>query len=46
MEFTACASSANNLGTAQALEADGIEVIRWGQKLSLLMQNGKHVLTI
>ena len=46
VEFTACASCANNLGTAQALEADGIEVIRWGQKLSLLLQNGKHVLSI
>ena len=46
VEFTACASCANNLGTAQALEADGIEVIRWGQKLSLLLQNGKHVLSV
>jgi len=46
VEFTACASCANDLGTAQALAADGIEVIRWGQKLSLLRQNGKHVITI
>lgn len=46
VEFTACASCANNLGTKDTLEADGIEVIRWGQKLSQLQQNGKHVLTI
>ena len=46
VEFTACISCAINQGTLEGLEADGIEVIRWGEKLSLLMQNGKHVLTI
>ena len=46
VEFSACVSCANNLGTGPALEADGIEVIRWGQKLSQLLQNGKHVITI
>lgn len=46
VEFTACVSCANNFGITQSLEADGIEVIRWGQKLSLLLQNGKHVITI
>ncbi|MGX8774570.1 MAG: DsrE family protein [Bacillota bacterium] len=46
VEFTACLSCAVNLGKLEALEAEGIEVIRWGEKLSLLMQNGKHVLTI
>ena len=46
VEFTACISCAINQGTLEALEADGIEVIRWGEKLSLLMQNDKHVLTI
>ena len=46
VEFTACISCAINLGTLEALEEEGIEVIRWGEKLSLLMQNGKHVLSI
>ena len=46
VEFSACASCANNLGTAEALQADGIEVIRWGAKLSELMRSGKHVLTV
>lgn len=46
VEFSACASCAANLGTKEALEAGGIEVIRWGEKLSQLMQNGKHVLTV
>ena len=45
-EFSACLSCAVNMGTKQALEEENIEVIRWGEKLSLLMQNGKHVLTV
>ena len=46
VEFTACISCALNLGLAERLQEDGIEVIRWGEKLSLLMQNGRHVLTV
>ena len=46
VEFSACSSCANNLQLTDALKADGIEVIRWGQKLSLLLQNGRHVITI
>ena len=46
VEFSACSSCANNLQLTEALEAEGIEVIRWGQKLSLLLQNGKHVITL
>ena len=46
VEFSACISCANNLQLTEALEADGIEVIRWGQKLSQLLQNGKTVITI
>ena len=46
VEFSACISCANNLQLTDALEAEGIEVIRWGQKMSLLLQNGCHVITI
>lgn len=46
VEFSACISCAVNLDIVEALQEDGIEVIRWGEKLSLLMQNGKHVLTV
>ena len=46
VEFTACISCANNLGLTETLRQDGIEVIRWGEKLSLLMQNGRHVLSV
>lgn len=46
VEFSACISCAVNLGTEEGLKEQGIEVIRWGQKLTLLMQHGKHVLTV
>ena len=46
VEFSACVSCALNIGTKDALEQEGIEVIRWGEKLSLLLQNGKHVLSL
>ena len=45
VEFSACISCANNLQLTDELEKAGFEVIRWGQKLSLLLQNGKHVLS-
>lgn len=45
VEFSACLSCAVNLGITSDLEAEGIEVIRWGKKLTQLMQGGKHVLT-
>ena len=46
VEFSACASCAVNLRTTQGLEAQCVEVIRWGEKLSLLMQSGKPVLSV
>ena len=45
VEFSACISCANNLQLTDELEKARFEVIRWGQKLTLLMQNGKHVLS-
>lgn len=46
VEFSACLTCVLNLGTREALEDKGIEVIRWGEKLSHLMQEGEHVLSI
>ena len=46
VEFTACVACAQNLGVEEQLKEENIEVIRWGEKLSLLMQNGKHVLMV
>lgn len=46
VEFSACLSCAINLGTREALEKDNIEVIRWGEKLSRLIQDKEPLLTI
>lgn len=46
VEFSACISCANNLGITKDLEALDIEVIRWGEKLSNLLQNNEHVITV
>ena len=46
VEFSACRSCAVNLNTLEGLEADGIEVIRWGERLSELMQSGAHILSV
>ena len=46
VEFSACISCAINLGVEEALRDMGVEVIRWGEKTSLLMQNHKPLLSI
>lgn len=46
VEFSACISCAINLDLTEKLQSRDIELIRWGEKLSLLMQNEKHLLTI
>lgn len=46
VKFSACLSCANNLNVTKELEDLDIEVIRWGEKLSNLLQNGEHVITI
>lgn len=46
VEFSACLTCADILGTTEPLRAMGIEVIRWGQKLSGLLQVGEHVITV
>ena len=46
VEFSACVSCSNILGLTEALQKENIETIRWGEKLSLLLQNGRHVITI
>ena len=46
VEFSACIACAVNMGLKERLEAEGVEVIRWGQKLSELLQNKKAVLSV
>ena len=44
--FSACIGCAVNLGTKDALEEMGIEVTPWGERIALLQQEGKHLLSI
>jgi len=46
VEFSACLSCAINLGTMDKLKEMGIEVIKWGKKLSELIQDGEHLITV
>ncbi|MEA4923129.1 MAG: DsrE family protein [Eubacteriaceae bacterium] len=46
VNFSACLSCAINLGTREYMENAGIEVIKWGEKLSGLIKSGEHVLTV
>ncbi len=46
VHFSACVSCANNLGITKDLEELGVEVIRWGEKLSNLMKDGAHIISI
>ena len=44
--FSACLTCSNKLGLTEFLEGEGIETVRWGKKLTDLLQNGKHLLSI
>lgn len=46
VEFSACISCSRNLGITEKLEEMGIENVRWGERISLLQQEGKHLLSI
>jgi len=46
VKFSACLSCAVNLRTRETLEDMGVEVIRWGAKLTELLQSGQSVLTV
>ncbi len=45
VEFSACVSCSRNLGLTEKLEEMGIENVRWGERISLLMQEGRHLLS-
>lgn len=46
VEFSACLTCADIMGTTDPLRAMGLEVVRWGEKLSGLLQSGAHVITV
>jgi len=46
VKFTACKACAINLKTIDGLKEAGVEVIYWGDKLSGLIQEGAHILSV
>lgn len=46
VRFSACLSCARQLGVTEALEAQGIELIYWGEDLTKLLRQNHQLLTI
>ena len=46
VEFSACLTCSNKMGLTELLNQEGIETVRWGKRITDLMQNGKHLLSI
>jgi len=46
VKFSACIACARQLGVIEKLEAQGIEVIAWGQPLTELLKGNEKLLTI
>ncbi len=46
VEFSACLTCSDRMGTTEQLLGMGIEVKRWGAALTELLQEGKPVITI
>ena len=46
VKFTACVACARQLGVIETLEAQGIEVVGWGDKLTELLKNNEKLITV
>lgn len=46
VKFTACIQCAINLGVREKLEEMGVEVKGWGEPLTKLLRDGKHLITV
>lgn len=46
VEFSACVGCALQIGAVETLESLGIEVVRWGQRLTELKKDGAEILSI
>jgi hypothetical protein len=46
VKFTACSACARQLGVVEKLEAQGIEVIGWGEALTELLKNNEKLITV
>ena len=46
VEFIACISCANALGTVEKLTELDIELLGWGEPLTKLIKKGEHLITV
>ncbi len=46
VRFSACVACARQLGVIENLEAQGMEVIGWGEPLTALLKNNEKLITI
>jgi len=46
VNISACLTCANKMGIREELEKYEIEIVRWGKRITDLMQAGKHLLSI
>ena len=46
VKFTACIACARQLGVVEQLEAQGIEVVGWGEPLTRLLKNNETLITV
>ncbi len=46
VKFTACIACARQLGVIEPLEAQGIEVVGWGEPLTMLLKNNEKLITV
>lgn len=46
VKFSACIACARQLGVIERLEAQGIEVTRWGEPLTMLIKNNEKLITV
>lgn len=46
VKFTACIACARQLGVVERLEAQGVEVVGWGEPLTRLLKNNEALITV
>jgi len=46
VHFSACVACAHALGTLEAIDALGLELIGWGQPLTDLIKSEEHLITV
>jgi len=46
VRFTACAACARQLGVVETLQAQGVEVVGWGEALTQLLKNKEPLITV